>query len=149
MTPICSLVLEKYHPKSYHSDIKCHISSKFQSSMTIFHHKLLTKRKWQGIGQWMNSSMTPICSLSLEECHPKSYHSDIKCHISSEFQSSMTIFHHKLLTKKRRQGIGQWMNSSITPICSLDLQKCHPKSCHSDIKGHMTLINQCSLVYSR
>ena len=37
--------------------------------------------------------------------------------------------------------MGQWMNSSIMHdnICSLIHKKCHPKSCHSDIKYHMTL----------
>jgi hypothetical protein len=24
-------------------------------------------------GHWMNSSVTPICSLNPEKCHPKSY----------------------------------------------------------------------------
>ena len=38
-------------------------------------------------------------------------------------------------------GFGQWMNSSIIHdnICSVIHKKCHPKSCHSDIKHHMTL----------
>jgi len=42
---------------------------------------------------------------------------------------------------KRRQGFGQWMNSSIihANICSLILMKCYPKSYHSDIKYHMKL----------
>ena len=41
----------------------------------------------------------------------------------------------------RRQGFGQWMNSSIIhdDICSLIHIKCHPRSYYSDIKYHMTL----------
>ena len=66
------------------------------------------------------------------------------CHLpgdfSSHFQSSMTIFHHNLLARGCR-GFGQWTNSSIIHgnVCSLIHKKCHPKSCHSDIKYHMTL----------
>ena len=53
-------------------------SSKFQSSMTIFHHKLLTS-----LDLWMNSSINHdnSCSLSLEKCHLKSYQNDINYHI--------------------------------------------------------------------
>ena len=52
----------------------------------------------------------------------------------------MAIFHHKLLTREGRV-LGQWMNSSIIHdfTCSFIQKNCHPKSCHSDVKYHMTL----------
>ena len=42
---------------------------------------------------------------------------------------------------KRKQGFGQWINSSIIHdnICKLVHEKCHLRSCHGDIKYHMTL----------
>jgi hypothetical protein len=66
------------------------------------------------------------------------------CHVPSvfsfKFQPPKTIFHHKLLIGECRV-LGQWMNSSIIHdnTCSLIHKKCHPKSCHSDIKYHVTL----------
>ena len=66
------------------------------------------------------------------------------CHLPSHFpsklQSFTIVFHHKLVTRER-QGIGQWMNSSIIHdnICSLIHKLCHPKSYHGDTKCHMTL----------
>ena len=65
------------------------------------------------------------------------------CHVpsdfSSRFQSSMTIYLHKLLA--RRQGFGQWTNSSTfhNNIFSFNHEKFHLESYHSDIKYHMTL----------
>ena len=59
----------------------CHLpsdfSSKFQSSMTIFHHKLLTREgKVLANERTHSSSMTIFCSL-IHKYHPKSYHSGI------------------------------------------------------------------------
>ena len=58
---------------------------------------------------------------------------------SSKLQLSMTIFHHKLLTREGRV-MAQWMNSSIIhdSSCSLIHKKSHPKSYQGDIKYHMT-----------
>ena len=66
------------------------------------------------------------------------------CHLlgkcSSKFQSSMTIFHHKLRTREGRVLTNGWTHlSSMTIFCSLDNKKSHPKSYHSDIKYHMKL----------
>ena len=49
----------------------------------------------------------------------------------------------------RRQGFGQWMNSSIVHdiICKFIHKKCHLKSYHSDIKYHMTLNIKFSVVF--
>ena len=60
--------------------------------------------------------------------------------VSSKFHSSMTIFHHKLLTREGMVSI-QWMNSSIIhdSIRSLIHKKCHPRSYHHDINYHTTL----------
>ena len=56
----------------------------------------------------------------------------ISSDFSSKFQSSMAIFHHKLLTTKGRFGAMDdvWMISCIihNNICSLIHKKCHPKS---------------------
>ena len=52
------------------------------------------------------------------------------CHLqfdfSSQFQSSMTIFHHKILTKEGRAN-GRTHPSSMTIFSSLTHKKCHPK----------------------
>ena len=64
----------------------CHLpsdfSSKFQSSMTIFHHKLMTRE-----GRVLANGCTPpsiihdsICSRIHKKCHPKSHHIDTKYH---------------------------------------------------------------------
>ena len=47
-----------------HCHLPSNFSSKFQSSMTMFHHKCADKRM-QGFGQWMNSSIIHdnVCSL--------------------------------------------------------------------------------------
>jgi hypothetical protein len=63
------------------------------------------------------------------------------CHLSSGFsfifQSSMTIFHHKLLTTEGRDG---WTHlSSMTIFVLLFIRMCHPKNYLRDIKQHMTL----------
>ena len=52
---------------------------------------------------------------------------------------------------KRRQGFGQWMNSSIIRDCNCKLlhRKCHPKSCHIDIEFRMTLNIMFSVVNRR
>ena len=56
---------------------------------------------------------------------------------SSKSQSSMTTFHHKLLTREGK-GFGRWTNPSIMhdTICALIHKKCHPRSSHSE--GHFT-----------
>ena len=50
---------------------------------------------------------------------------------------------------KRQCRFDQWMNSSITyhNICKLIHKKCHPNSCQSDIKYHVTLNIISSLVF--
>ena len=59
---------------------------------------------------------------------------------SSKFQSSMTIFHHKLLTREIRVLADEWIRpSSKKYICSLIQKISHPKSYHSGIKYHTTL----------
>jgi hypothetical protein len=51
--------------------------------MTIFHYKFVDKRRY-GLGKWMNSSIIHDnnCSLIHKKCHPKSYHSDLKYHMT-------------------------------------------------------------------
>ena len=56
---------------------------------------------------------------------------------SSEFQSFMTVFHHRLLTREGRVLADGWKYSSPMNICSLIHKTCHPTSCHSDIKYHI------------
>ena len=64
----------------------------------------------------------------------------LRSNFSSKFQSSMTTFHHKLLTREGRVLANEWISSIIQDnICSLIHKCCHPKSYHSDIKYHMTL----------
>ena len=76
----------------------------------------------------------------------------IYCHLrndfSSKYESSMVIFHHKLLIREGKI-FGQWMTSSIIHdhTRSLTHKKCHPKSYNSDIKYLMTLIIIFSVVY--
>jgi hypothetical protein len=55
----------------------------------------------------------------------------------------ISIIHDNILPQvvdKRRQGFGQWMNSSIIhdSVCSHIHKKCHPKSYHNHIEYHMT-----------
>ena len=67
------------------------------------------------------------------------------CHLpsdfSSTFQSSTTMFHHKLLTREGRVLANRWIHPSSRTVCSLIHKKCHMKSYHSDINiiWHMTL----------
>ena len=100
------------------------LSSKFQSSMTIFYHKLLT-REGRGFNQWMNSSIvhaniifirSVIRKVTIVTSNTIWQHGNY-CHSPnssfwSKFWSSMMIYYHKLLTREGR-GFGQWMNSSI------------------------------------
>ena len=76
--------------------------------------------------------------IDLQRCNDHHLQSDFP----SKFQSSMTIFITKLLTREGRY-FGQWMNSSIIHdnIRSFIHKNCHPESYHSDIKYHMTLNN--------
>ena len=61
----------------------CHLpndfSSKFQSTMTIFHHKLLTREGMVLANRWTHPSSMAII---IHKCHRKSYHRDIKYHIT-------------------------------------------------------------------
>ena len=68
--------------------------------------------------------------------------------VSSKFQSSMTIFHHKSVTSEGRVLANGWTHpSSMTIFVHLFIyKKCHLKSYHGDIKYHMTLNNIFSLV---
>ena len=57
----------------------CHLSSdfssKFQSYMTIFHHKLLTRGGRVLANGWTHPSYIKIFArLFIKKCHPKSYH---------------------------------------------------------------------------
>ena len=76
----------------------CHFpidfSSKFQSSMTIFLHKLMTI-EGRVFGQHMNSSIIHdnIRSLIRKKYHPKSYHRDIKYHMTLNIKSSVISIH--------------------------------------------------------
>ena len=76
----------------------CHLpgdlSSKFQSSMTIFHHKLLAREGRVLANGWAHPSSIihdNICSVIHKKCHPKSYHSDIKCHMTLNITFSVAI----------------------------------------------------------
>jgi hypothetical protein len=58
-------------------------SSKFQSSMTIVYHKLLTREGRILANRWAHpSSMTIFVHLSIRSVSWKNYHSDIKYHIT-------------------------------------------------------------------
>ena len=62
--------------------------------------------------------------------------------VSSEFQSSMTTFHHKLLTTKvGLRAMDGTHPSSMTIFVKLIHKKCQFKSyhCSDDIKHHMAL----------
>ena len=74
--------------------------------------------------------------IELEYCNY--YH--LLGHLSSKFQSPITIFYHKLLTREDRVLGNGWTHpSSMIMLFSLIHKKWHPKSYHSDIKHHMTL----------
>ena len=51
--------------------------------MTILHHKLLTI-EGMGFGHWMNASIIHdnFCKLSHKKRHLKSYHADMKYHVT-------------------------------------------------------------------
>jgi hypothetical protein len=51
----------------------------------------VTNKRRQGFEQWMNSSITNdnICWLIHKKCHPKSYHSDIKYHMTLNIMFSV------------------------------------------------------------
>ena len=57
-----------------------------------------------------------------------------------DFNHPLQYFITKLLARESWV-LAKWMNSSIIHhnICSLIHEKCHPKSCHSDMKYHMTV----------
>jgi hypothetical protein len=55
------------------------------------------KSKLQGFGQGMNLNLSSIihdaiCSLIHHKCHPKSYHSDIKYHMTLNIILSVVCF---------------------------------------------------------
>ena len=59
---------------------------------------------------------------------------------STNFQSCMTIFHHKLLTKDGRLWTNGWTRpSSMTIFVHLFLKSVNQKVTNSDIKYHVTL----------
>ena len=62
-------------------------------------------------------------------------------HAISEISSTLSTIHDNIssqVAEMRRQGYGQWINSSIIhDNSSLLHEKCHPESFHGDIKYHM------------
>ena len=72
-------------------DLQCcnyhHLPNDSLIQILIIHDNIssqvVEKRRW-GFGQWMNSSITHdnLCQLIHKKCHPKSYHSDMKCHMT-------------------------------------------------------------------
>ena len=91
------------------------------------------------------SFITPCKSWGIEVLHCCNY-----CHLPSDFsfkfESSMTIFHHKLLTRKGRVLADGWTHpSSMIIFVHLFIRKCHLKSYQIDINYHMTLN---SILYS-
>ena len=87
-------IIDLHYHKYYH--LLSNISSKFQSSMTIFHHKLLTR---EGIilvnVRTHPSSMTIFVQFIHEKCHLKSYHSDTECYMTLTIIFSVVYFHLK------------------------------------------------------
>ena len=82
-------------------------SSKVQSSMTTFHHKLLTIEGRVLANGWTHpSSMTIFVPLIHKKCHPKKYHSDIKYH------TALTII---LVTKSNFLGVVYTMDHEVVP----------------------------------
>ena len=73
------------------------------------------------------------------------------CHLPSDFlskfQSSMTIFHYKLVTREGRVSTNGW-NSSITHdnICKLIPKKCPPKSYHMSLNTIFSIAQKGCLV---
>jgi hypothetical protein len=57
----------------------------------------------------------------------------------SKFHSSMTTFHHKLLTREGTVLANGWIETSSMTIFVHFIHKYHPKTYHSDIKHHLTL----------
>ena len=126
----------------------CHLwsdfSSKFKSSMTILHHKLLTKK----VGFWPINELIHhhdnICSLIHKKCHPKSYHNDIKWHMTLNIIFSVAWRNHSI-----RAVPIMWFNSTCknksTYLKSLDsikpcymflsMQVKNTSNQHPNIKG--------------
>ena len=66
----------------------------FQSSLIIFHHKLLTREgKVLANGRTHPWSMTIFVHLFKNKRHPKSYHSDIKYHMALNTMFSVATSH--------------------------------------------------------
>ena len=67
-----------------YSHLPSDVSSNIQSSMRIFHHKLLTRREGRVLANgWTRpSSMTLFGQLIHKKYHPKSYHSGLKDHMT-------------------------------------------------------------------
>ena len=69
----------------------------FFIQISILHDNISSQvgdeRRW-GFGQWMSSSIIHdnICSLIHKNCHPKSYHIDIKYHMILNITFSVSLF---------------------------------------------------------
>ena len=69
----------------------------FFIQISTFHMSISSQvadeRMW-GCGQWMNSSIIydNICKLIHKNCHPNSYHSDIKYHMTLNFIFSVVTY---------------------------------------------------------
>ena len=88
-------------------------SSKFQSSMTIFHYKLLTREGGVLANGWalIQHPWRYICPLIRKKCHPKSYHSDIKYYVTLNIISSANLT--RLIRGSFLSFLGSYSSSSI------------------------------------
>jgi hypothetical protein len=74
----------------------CHLPSDFFIQLSIIHDNLssqvVDKRRY-GSSQWMNSSIIHdnICSLIHKKCHPESYHSVTKYHMTLNIIFSVVL----------------------------------------------------------
>ena len=108
-----------------------HCSFKCQSSMTISHHKLLTREGRVWPMDELIYHRDSICSFIHKKCHPKSYHRDIKYHMTLNIICiAVSIYDHE------DSRLGMWMyhnNNYLEPcflvstsyICSSEVHNVH------------------------
>ena len=96
-------------------------SSNFQSSVTIFHHKLLAREGRVSANGWAHpSSMTIFVHFIHKKCHLESYRSDIKYHVTLNIIFSVEYLHLKEFLKYVCElYLRQWLTPSQRKIIAV------------------------------
>ena len=108
------------------------LSFECQPSMTIFHHKLQTREYRVLANGGTNPSSKTIFVTYSQKCHPNSYHSDIKYHMTLHIIFSVLLLLHCLDSPNNKVTLLQFV---------LHLRQHSPRAYIHDVSYIIILVN--------